>query len=137
MFAPNGPEEGDGGRVRREAEQQANEGEGRSMLRNEPPRVACRLSGVTLTDGDRHDVARVIPLLETVPPVSGKRGRPQRLRDAVRNAPPLREDVVRPHGDMKGEERSRSSPLQEYTSPGDLPQERGREAESTTVAGTY
>lgn len=32
-------------------------------------------------------------------------------RTAIRGAPPLREDVVRPQGTRKGEERTHSSPL--------------------------
>lgn len=37
----------------------------------------------TLTCGNRNDVAQLIPLLEAVPPVRGKRGRPTRRPDAV------------------------------------------------------
>ncbi|MFE7317952.1 IS5 family transposase [Streptomyces sp. NPDC057555] len=37
----------------------------------------------TLTGGNRDDVTRLIPLLEAVPPVPGKRGRPRRRPDAV------------------------------------------------------
>jgi hypothetical protein len=37
----------------------------------------------TLTGGNRHDVTPLIPLLEAVPPVRGKRGRPRRRPDAV------------------------------------------------------
>jgi transposase len=38
---------------------------------------------VTLTGGNRNDVTQLIPLLEAVPPVRGKRGRPRRRPDAV------------------------------------------------------
>ncbi|MEU2760892.1 IS5 family transposase [Streptomyces sp. NPDC006906] len=36
-----------------------------------------------LTGGSRNDVTRLIPLLEAVPPVRGKRGRPRRRPDVV------------------------------------------------------
>ncbi|MER6532922.1 IS5 family transposase [Streptomyces sp900105755] len=38
---------------------------------------------VTLTGGNRNDVTQVIPLLQAVPPVRGKRGRPKRRPDVV------------------------------------------------------
>lgn len=38
---------------------------------------------VTLTGGNRNDVTQLIPLLEAVPPVRGKRGRPRRRPDLV------------------------------------------------------
>ncbi|MET9125410.1 IS5 family transposase [Streptomyces sp. NPDC004528] len=38
---------------------------------------------VTLTGGKRNDVTQLIPLLQAVPPVRGKRGRPRRRPDAV------------------------------------------------------
>jgi transposase len=38
---------------------------------------------VTLAGGDRHDVTQLIPLVQAVPPVRGKRGRPRRRRDVV------------------------------------------------------
>ncbi|MFD9624052.1 IS5 family transposase [Streptomyces virginiae] len=38
---------------------------------------------VTLTGGNRNDVTRFIPLLQAVPPVRGKRGRPRRRPDTV------------------------------------------------------
>ncbi|CAM5592162.1 hypothetical protein Sgou_42870 [Streptomyces gougerotii] len=38
---------------------------------------------VTLTDGNRNDVTQLIPLLQSVPPVRGKRGRPRRRPDIV------------------------------------------------------
>ena len=38
---------------------------------------------VTLTDGNRNDVTRLIPLLDAVPPVRGKPGRPHRRPDCV------------------------------------------------------
>lgn len=37
----------------------------------------------TLTGGNRNDVTQLIPLLQAVPPVRGKRGRPRRRPDAV------------------------------------------------------
>nr|WP_308013480.1 IS5 family transposase [Streptomyces sp. REN17] len=37
----------------------------------------------TLTGGNRNDVTRLIPLLQAVPPVRGKRGRPWRRPDVV------------------------------------------------------
>src|SRR5213080_5441363 len=36
-----------------------------------------------LTGGNRHDVTQLIPLLERVPPVRGKVGRPRRRPDRV------------------------------------------------------
>lgn len=38
---------------------------------------------MTLTGGNRNDVTPLIPLLEAVPPVRGKRGRPRRRPEAV------------------------------------------------------
>jgi transposase len=38
---------------------------------------------VTLTGGNRNDVPRLIPLLDAVPPVRGKPGRPRRRPDGV------------------------------------------------------
>ncbi|MER6807213.1 MULTISPECIES: IS5 family transposase [Streptomyces] len=38
---------------------------------------------VTLTGGNRNDVTQLIPLLQAVPPVRGKRGRPRRRPNAV------------------------------------------------------
>jgi transposase len=38
---------------------------------------------VTLTGGNRNDVTKLIPLLQAVPPVRGKRGRPRRRPDVV------------------------------------------------------
>ncbi|WUC84029.1 IS5 family transposase [Streptomyces sp. NBC_00536] len=38
---------------------------------------------VTLTGSNRNDVTQLIPLLEAVPPVRGKRGRPRRRPDVV------------------------------------------------------
>lgn len=37
----------------------------------------------TLTGGNRNDVTQLIPLLEAVPPVRGKRGRPRRRPDVL------------------------------------------------------
>nr|WP_246150359.1 IS5 family transposase [Streptomyces qinzhouensis] len=39
--------------------------------------------GATLTGGNRNDVTQLIPLLQAVPPVRGKRGRPRRRPDVV------------------------------------------------------
>ncbi|GGL46423.1 hypothetical protein GCM10011588_71540 [Nocardia jinanensis] len=33
---------------------------------------------VTLTGGNRHDLTQLVPLIEAVPPVRGRRGRPRR-----------------------------------------------------------
>ncbi|WP_369251309.1 IS5 family transposase [Streptomyces sp. R41] len=38
---------------------------------------------VTLTGGNRNEVTQLVPLLEAVPPVRGKRGRPRRRLDVV------------------------------------------------------
>jgi hypothetical protein len=38
---------------------------------------------VTLIGGNRNDVTQLIPLLDAVPPVRGKRGRPRRRPDVV------------------------------------------------------
>lgn len=32
---------------------------------------------VTLTGGNRHDVTQLLPLLDAVPPIRGRRGRPR------------------------------------------------------------
>ncbi|MEN3541373.1 IS5 family transposase [Microbispora sp. ZYX-F-249] len=37
----------------------------------------------TLTGGNRNDVTQLVPLLEAIPPVRGKRGRPRRRPDVV------------------------------------------------------
>jgi transposase len=37
----------------------------------------------TLTGGNRHDVTQLIPLVDRVPPVRGKRGRPRRRPDRL------------------------------------------------------
>jgi len=33
---------------------------------------------VTLTGGNRHDVTQLLPLVEAIPPIRGRRGRPRR-----------------------------------------------------------
>jgi transposase len=38
---------------------------------------------VTVTGGNRNDVTQLLPLLDAVPPVRGRRGRPRRNPDAV------------------------------------------------------
>jgi hypothetical protein len=38
---------------------------------------------VPLTGGNRHEVTQLLPLLEWIPPVRGRLGRPQRRPDAV------------------------------------------------------
>jgi transposase len=38
---------------------------------------------VTLTEANRHDVTQLLPLLDAVPPVRGKRGHPRRRFDRV------------------------------------------------------
>ncbi|MCT2584641.1 transposase [Actinophytocola sp. S1-96] len=38
---------------------------------------------VTLTGGNRNDITQLIPLLDAIPPVSGRRGRPRRKPDVL------------------------------------------------------
>jgi hypothetical protein len=38
---------------------------------------------VTLTGGNRHDVTQLLPLIEAIPPVRGKRGRPRQRPDSL------------------------------------------------------
>jgi transposase len=38
---------------------------------------------VSLTGGNRHDITQLMPLVESIPPVRGRRGRPRRRPDAV------------------------------------------------------
>jgi len=38
---------------------------------------------VTLTGGNRHDVTQLLPLINAIPPVRGKRGRPRRRPDRL------------------------------------------------------
>lgn len=38
---------------------------------------------VSLTGGNRHDITQLLPLVESIPPVRGRRGRPRRRPDAV------------------------------------------------------
>lgn len=38
---------------------------------------------VLLTGGNRHDVTQTIPLIEAIPPVRGRRGRPRQRPDAL------------------------------------------------------
>jgi transposase len=38
---------------------------------------------VSLTGGNRHDVTQLMPLIEKVPPVRGRRGRPRRRPDSL------------------------------------------------------
>ena len=38
---------------------------------------------VSLTGGNRHDVTQLMPLIETIPSVRGRRGRPRRRPDTV------------------------------------------------------
>jgi hypothetical protein len=38
---------------------------------------------VTLTGGNRHDVTQLLPLIDAIPPVRGRRGRPRRRPDAL------------------------------------------------------
>jgi hypothetical protein len=37
----------------------------------------------SLTGGDRNDVTQLMPLIQDIPPVRGRRGRPRRLPDTV------------------------------------------------------
>jgi hypothetical protein len=48
---------------------------------------------------------------------------------AVRGAPPLREEVVRPRRTIKGKESTYSPPPSTYSAPGGLRQDPGRDAE--------
>jgi transposase len=38
---------------------------------------------VTLTGGNRNDITQLVPLLDAIPPVRGRRGRPRRKPDVV------------------------------------------------------
>jgi IS5 family transposase len=38
---------------------------------------------VTLTGGNRNDVTQLLPLIQAIPPVRGRRGRPRRRPDAI------------------------------------------------------
>jgi transposase len=38
---------------------------------------------VTLTGGNRNDITQLVPLLDAVPPIRGRRGRPRRKPDVV------------------------------------------------------
>ena len=38
---------------------------------------------VTLTGGNRHDITQLLPLVEAIPPVRGRRGRPRRKPDVL------------------------------------------------------
>ena len=38
---------------------------------------------VTLTGGNRHDVTQTLPLIEAIPPVRGRRGRPRQRPDTL------------------------------------------------------
>ena len=38
---------------------------------------------VTLTGGNRNDVTQLLPLIEAIPPVRGRRGRPRQRPDAI------------------------------------------------------
>jgi transposase len=38
---------------------------------------------VTLTGGNRHDVTQLIPLIDAIPPVRGRHGRPRRRPDTL------------------------------------------------------
>jgi transposase len=38
---------------------------------------------VRLTGANRHDVTQLIPLVDAIPPISGRRGRPRKKPDAV------------------------------------------------------
>lgn len=38
---------------------------------------------VTLTGGQRHDVTQLMPLIDAVPPVRGRRGRPRKRPDTL------------------------------------------------------
>jgi hypothetical protein len=53
----------------------------------------------TLTGGNRNDVTQLIPLIQAVPPIRGKRGQPLRRprRDPRRHPPSLRHPRLRHH----------------------------------------
>ncbi|GHB51465.1 hypothetical protein GCM10010377_48130 [Streptomyces viridiviolaceus] len=55
--------------------------------RRNVPNLVTDATGIplaaTLTGGNRNDVTQLIPLLQAVPPVRGKRGRPRRRPDVV------------------------------------------------------
>jgi transposase len=38
---------------------------------------------VTLTGGNRHDITQLLPLVESIPPIRGRRGRPRRRPDKL------------------------------------------------------
>ncbi|MTD56588.1 transposase [Amycolatopsis sp. RM579] len=38
---------------------------------------------VTVAGGNRHDVTQLLPLIESIPPVQGRRGRPRRRPDEL------------------------------------------------------
>jgi len=38
---------------------------------------------VSLTGGNRNDVTQLLPLIQTIPPVRGRRGRPRRRPDTL------------------------------------------------------
>jgi hypothetical protein len=42
---------------------------------------------VTLTGGNRHDVTQLIPLVNAVPPIRGRRGRPRPAADLLARVP--------------------------------------------------
>jgi hypothetical protein len=66
-----------------------------------------------LTGGNRHDITQLLELLDAIPPVRGKRGRPKRRPDAVYadrayDSEPHREQLdargITPHLARKGTE---------------------------------
>jgi len=68
---------------------------------------------VTLTGGNRHDVTQLLPLVESIPPVRGRRGRPRRRPDELyadraydsdKHRDQLRAKGINPHLARKGTE---------------------------------
>jgi transposase len=68
---------------------------------------------VSLTGGNRNDITQLMPLVESIPPVRGRRGRPRRRPDAVyadraydseRHRDQLRDKGITPYIARRGEE---------------------------------
>lgn len=68
---------------------------------------------LSLTGGNRNDITQLMPLVESIPPVRGRRGRPRRRPDAVyadraydseRHRDQLRDKGITPRIARRGEE---------------------------------
>ncbi|WP_229837343.1 IS5 family transposase [Dactylosporangium sucinum] len=57
---------------------------------------------VSLTGGNRHDVTQLMPLIDAIPPVRGKRGRPRRRPDSLYADRAYDFDIYRDHVRDKG-----------------------------------